>query len=235
MNDEPGRNHPDVDTLAGHAAGCEVDEPTRLHVETCPVCRLEVRKIKRFETLDADEDLNREADWQSARPKLERAFRESVLPAALANAGTEAQNARTNRYWVRWLVPAAAALVLLVIFQADRMRRPGPDLGPVRGTPAQAAGIELKQPVGEISDLPHVFVWVSSEKEDYFKLEVFTADLDKIFEADRIRDTRWVATDSMRALLGEETVYLWSVTGHKGVERASTSPNGWFKITSGEH
>jgi hypothetical protein len=115
------------------------------------------------------------------------------------------------------------------------MRRPGADLGPVRGTPARAAEIELERPLGEVSDIPHVFVWNSSEKEDYYTLEVFTSDLDKVFEADRIRDTRWAATDSMRTLLREETVYLWSVTGHKGVERASTSPNGWFKITSGEH
>jgi hypothetical protein len=236
MPDRPGHNHPDVETLAAYAAGSTLDEPTRIHVEACPICRLEIKKLERFARLDADEALSKEADWQSARPRLERAFRDRILPGVSATFRTRGRFASWRSPWVRWLAPAAAAaLVLIVVYQADRSRRPVVDRGPVRGTPVESPNIDLKQPIGEIDEAPRVFVWVSREKEDYYKLEVFTSGLEKIFEADHILETRWAATDSVRSLLDRQTIYLWNVTGHRGVERMTVSPNGWFKITGGDH
>jgi hypothetical protein len=55
-----------------------------------------------------------------------------------------------------------------------------------------------------------------------------------MFEVDGITERRWVPSDSLISLLKLDTVYLWSVTAHRGLKREVVSPNGWFKVTSAD-
>jgi hypothetical protein len=242
MSDNANRIHPDIDTLAEFAAGESDDESTRRHLEECHQCRLEVRRLSRFQeldALDADDPLLREAAWSTARTRLERTFREDVL-APVADGRAVPERARASRsiwerWQIRWLVPAAAAAaVLLLVFQTDWVRQagtPSEDLGPVRGTPVESPDIVLKRPLGKISTAPDVFEWQTKIKEDYYSIAIFTSNLEKVFEVARVIENHWTAADSLKALLKDETLYLWSVTGHKGVEPVTVSPNAWFMIT----
>jgi hypothetical protein len=129
---------------------------------------------------------------------------------------------------------AAAAAVLLVFFLSDRVQRPGPaseDLGPLRGTPVDTTDITLVKPIGNVAAAPDVYEWTPRSKDDYYTIEIFTSTLDKVFEVARVPDTHWAATDSLKNILERDTVYLWSITGHKGIEPVTVSPNAWFKIT----
>ena len=237
MSGEANRSHPDIDALAGYASGELDDEVTRRHVESCPVCRLELKRMVRFEHLETDGDLLRDAGWAAAQPRLERAFRNQVLPEVVPPTSPRRRE-RTSiweRWQIRWLVPvAAAAAVLLVVFQTDlveKSRTPSEDLGPVRGTPVEAPDIVPEKPVGNIAAAPEVFAWTPQAKEDYYTLAILTPNLEKIFEVNRIPEARWEVTDSLKSILEKDAIYLWSVTGHKGVEPVTTSPNAWFKIT----
>jgi hypothetical protein len=245
MRDEAGLEHPDIETLADYAGGRLEDDATRRHVEGCPRCRLEARRLVRFERLEADEDLLREANWPEAQRRLDRAFRGNVLPEVLADrsprpAGHPAKVPVPfwDRWRLRWWAPVAAAVaVLVVIVQIDRTRSPvtpAGDLGPVRGTHVDTPDIILEKPLGHLAGLPAVFEWRPQLKEEYYTIEVFTSDLKKIFEVDRVEGSRWVVSDSLKTLLQEDTVYLWSVAGHKGLERVTVSPNGWFRIDRAE-
>jgi len=237
MSGEANRSHPDIDTLVGCASGEYDDEDTRRHVESCPVCRLELKLMDRFERLETDGDLLREADWAAAQPRLERAFRDNVLPEVVPPASPRRRESTSiwERWQIRWLVPvAAAAAVLLVVFQADLTQEPptpSEDMGPVRGTPVETPDIILERPVGNVAAAPEVFEWTPQTKEDYYTITILTPNLEKIFEVDRVPEARWVVTDSLKTILKRDAIYLWSVTGHKGVEPVTASPNAWFKIT----
>jgi len=173
MSDEAGRNHPDIETLAGYAAGEVTDDSLGRHLKTCAACRMELRRLDRFERLETDGELQREADWPAARPRLEQAFRKNVLPEVVRNgsvAGREKPPFWT-RWQIRWMAPAAAAAaVLLVFFLSDRIQRPGPvseDLGPLRGTPVDTPDITLDKPIGNITAAPNEFEWTPRSKDDY--------------------------------------------------------------------
>jgi len=240
MSDNAIREHPDIDVLANYIAGQLNEDQTRTtrkHVESCSVCQLEMKRMGRFEQIDSDTALGEEAGWETAKLQLERGFREKVLPEVVEPAPSEAPGRkayRTRSIWgrwqLRWLAPAAAAAaVLLVIFQLDRTSVD--DLGPMRGPTTEAAKISNLVPSGEIGQLPAVFTWQSSRDNDHYTIEIFTSDLSKIFETTGIKEAQWATTDSLSSLLKLETLYLWSVTGHRGLERETVSPNGWFRVT----
>jgi hypothetical protein len=246
MSDETKRNHPDIETLANFLGGqlSQNDTATtRDHLDECFACRLEVKRLARFEEIDSDADLEREADWKSARINLERAFRENVLPeVAERKPARETKRAAGfdfgsfwTRWQIRWLAPvAAAAAVLIVVIQVQRINPPGTapdDLGPMRGTPAASADIVAAEPAGDIPEAPKVFRWQSKWEDDYYTIEIFRPDLSKIFEVEGITDLRWSVSDSLKSILKPDSIYLWTVTGHRGVERETVSPNAWFKIT----
>lgn len=241
MSDHAIREHPDFDVLSNYIAGQlneDQTKTTRKHVESCSVCQLEIKRMGRFEHIDSDTALREEAGWETAKLQLERGFREKVLPEVVEPALSEAPGRKAYRsksFWgrwqLRWLAPAAAAAaVLLVIFQLDRT--PVDDLGPMRGPTPEAAKISDLVPSGEIGQLPALFTWQSSRDNDHYTIEIFTSDLDKIYEASGIKDLQWATTDSLSSLLKRETLYLWSVTGYKGLERENVSPSGWFRVTT---
>jgi hypothetical protein len=241
MNDDTPRGHPDVETLDVFRRGAMSEpheEETRRHVDSCVECRLELKRLSRFEEIEADDELARDADWQAARVSLERVFDEHVLPEVVdrerpARGEIDGRPFR-SRWQIRWLAPvaAAAAATLLVVTQVGK--GPSDDLGPMRGPDVESSGIVIVEPTGEIEEAPKQFTWEAKTENDYYTLEVFTAGLENVYTEDEIPQSHWSATDSLRSLLARDTIYLWNVTGHKGLERETVSPNGWFKITDGD-
>ena len=62
-------NHPDLELLAAHAAGQSAENESaaiQRHLEDCPFCRLELKRLKRFANIDADEELLEDAGWRRA-------------------------------------------------------------------------------------------------------------------------------------------------------------------------
>jgi len=236
MSDRSTRSHPDIETLANYIddqLAASDAETTKLHLDGCPVCRLEIKRIERFEAIESDESLREEANWPAAQARLERAFRDNVLPEVVERQSISARPF-WSRWQVRWLAPVAAAAALLIVFQIDRSRPPGTpadELGPMRGPTTEKLSIALEEPSGNIEQPPEQFAWRSARENDYYKIAIFTSDLTKIYEESEITESRWAASDSLKSLLEAETIYIWTVTGQKGVEHEVVSPNGWFKIT----
>jgi anti-sigma factor RsiW len=169
-------NHPDIETLANYTAGLlnEGDaDITSSHLETCRTCRLEVKRMERFERIDSDTDLQEEANWLSARVKLERAFADNVLPEVAQHEAREARLKDAERkiidtrpFWTRWqlrfLVPVAAAVaVALVAIRIAERIGPADDIGPMRGPTTESFDIAIEQPSGKIAEPPALFSWKS--------------------------------------------------------------------------
>lgn len=236
MRSEKYVDHPDIEKLADYSAGLLEEseaESIEKHLECCTPCRLEVKRIERFNTIDSDAALAQEAGWSQARFRLERALRENILPEFMGHEPAEAQKYRPP-FGSKWLAPlTAAAAVILIFIYVEKARFPmvpSTDLGPMRGDSEVEYGVSLQSPVGEVAACPEQFQWYSDRKNDYYTLQIFTTDLSKVYTVDNIADTLWVVPDSLKAILHHEKIYLWSVKGHKGLERVLESPNGWFKI-----
>jgi hypothetical protein len=153
--------HPELEQLAEHAAGrldAAEAEVVRRHLQDCPFCRLELKRLARFETIATDEELLVEAEWSRARFALARAYQEKLkpeleglgTPAAIPPPGGQVQPAdlehpadlghavdpksprgepRRPATVLRWLAPVAAvAAVVLLLVNID--------LGPDRPLPA---------------------------------------------------------------------------------------------------
>ena len=75
--------HLDLETLEKYLLG-KLDEgeaeAARRHLEKCPLCDLELKRLQRFAAIDSDDDLARSAEWIYARRKLENAFGETHRP-----------------------------------------------------------------------------------------------------------------------------------------------------------
>lgn len=212
------------------------EEEARLvkeHVDRCALCSLELKRLERFRSIDADEDLAREAEWPYARTKLDSAMRHGIIPEIIGKRGAVARRPRIVRT-VRWLLPlTAAAIFVVVVIRLAGRGEPGapvPEKGPMRGAPAVAYEITLEKPIGDLGSFPEVFTWRSPRHDDYFTLEIFSAGLKAMYRADRIAGPSWKAPDSLRTALSPDVIYLWSVKGYKGLEPVVSSPNGWFKI-----
>jgi len=241
MPDDPKRSHVAIETLAAFIEkrlAPEELEAVRRHLAECALCDLELKRLERFLTLDSDRELEEEARWRDAEPRLEAAFRGKTLPeirrgAPAAIRPVSEMRRRSGARAIRWLVPAAAAagFALFLFFAA---RTPSPQAPPARDNPLRGApveyGIALTAPVGEIAAAPERFAWRSSRANEYYSVEIFGADLKKIYAADRLADTTWAVPDSLKGLLKPRVIYLWNVKGYRGLERIDLSPNGWFKI-----
>jgi hypothetical protein len=232
----PDREHIDIETiekyLQGKLADMEV-EAVKRHLETCPLCGLELKRLQRFETIDSDENLARNGEWLYARTRLEKAFRERIAPSAAGEGARLVRFPRAARV-ARWLVPAAAAAVVVMMVVHYTMnegsRAPMPGRSVMRGAPAVEYGIALKEPMGEIKTYPKIFEWESDRKDNFFMLEIFTPTLEKIYRVRNIKESSWNAPDTLGVILEPGVIYLWSVRGYKGLERATASTNGWFRI-----
>jgi hypothetical protein len=232
----PDKEHIDLEKLSKYLEGKlsrNEAEAVRQHLDSCPLCGLELKRLRRFETIDSDGDLARKGEWLYARTKLEKALGERIVPAATGPGGRIVRFRRAARA-ARWLVPAAAAAAVVFViahFAAnERSGAPAPGTSVMRGAPPVAYGIELMEPVGEIAVFPAVFKWKSDRMDDRFTLEIFTPKLERVVLERNIKESSWKTPDSLRTALKPGVVYLWNVRGYRGLESASASPNGWFKF-----
>jgi hypothetical protein len=230
--------HPGLEILTAYACGCADDDVTDLlerHLDSCPLCRLEVKRFRRFQRIGSDRELAEEANWSGACFKLERALKERILPT-VAERRKESRQAPARRSNLGWLAPIAAAAAVVLVFLA--VERPGvspgfgPGFGPMRGEPAVEYGITLEAPLGEIEALPERFSWHPRRENEYYSIEIFAADLTQIYRVDRINDSTWVVPDSLTTILEPDSIYLWNIKGYKGLEEKALSPNGWFKVNA---
>ncbi len=244
--------HPTLAVLADYAAGSltkEEAEPISRHLDQCVFCRLEAHRLARFTTIDTDDELLVEADWSRARFELGKAYRETIAPAiaAVRRQQEDKQQARNDppredrkqQGWDqgRWLVPLAAAAVLLLIF-INLYRGPGLESPnawqdppqPYRGEQQGEPAIALESPVGDLPACPESFSWRTDETFDAYTLEIYTPNLEVVFRQDKITAARFAVTDALRQRLAPGQTYLWSIQGQRGLRHATISANGWFKI-----
>lgn len=235
MSNGKEQDHPALDILAAYAAdflGGEESERMDVHLASCPLCRLEVKRIRRFQSIDSDVELAGKANWQSARFKLERAFAEQVLPA-VARRRPPVPEAAGRRFGPGWLAPVAAAAAVFLIFvymerNAIPVTSPVSRFGPMRGGPSNEYGITLEAPLGELEGAPALFTWRSERENEFYALEIFTADLEPLHRVDRISGLSWSIPDSVSSVFEPDSIFLWNVQGFKGLESEVSSPNGWF-------
>ncbi len=229
--------HIDLETLEKYLLGKLEEreaETVRRHVEKCALCDIELKRLQRFAAIDSDDDLARSAEWIYARRRLENAFGEKIAPSAAGDArARKIRFSRASRA-ARWLVPVAAmaaGLVLIAYFskrEGSRMSEPVRRV--MRGAPPVRYDVELVEPAGEIQASPAVFKWRSEREDARYTLDIFTPTLARIYRVENIGGSSWTAPDTLGAILEPDVIYLWSVKGFKGLERAASSPNGWFRI-----
>lgn len=227
---EPERaSHLAIEEIADYLEGKLGEERSRAvreHLDRCALCRLEAKRLERFARIDADADLSREAEWLYARGRLEKAYKERIAPPE------PRASRRSERRAIAWLMPiaAAAAAILLVARFAAREERPSaPGAGDVlRGAPPVQYEITLREPLGEIESAPGTFAWTSARPGETFTLEIFSPSLERVYSAGGIAETSFTAPDSLGRILKPNVAYLWTVKGTLGLERPTSSPNGWF-------
>jgi hypothetical protein len=236
----PETEHIDIETIAKLLGGELADgeaESARRHLETCPLCGLELKRLKRFDAIDSDEDLARRGEWLYARTRLEKAFGERIAPFAMRARPRATIFSRAARaaQWFGATAAAAALIAIMVHFAmnegpTERSQAPSPAKNVLRGVPPIEYGIALEEPAGRIDAPPRIFKWKPSRDDEYFVLEIFTPTLERICRAADIRECYWNVPDTLVIDLDPGVVYLWSVKGYKGLERATSSPDGWFRI-----
>jgi hypothetical protein len=238
MPENERTGHIDPAKLADYSDGTlheSESELVRRHLEECPLCRLELERLKRFLVIDADEELARDSEWPRARTKLEAALRERIVPSVTNKRPAVLRLSRAVRV-ARWLAPvaAAAALILFAAYFGAREKPevPGSLRGSMRGSPAEY-GITLDEPIGALKAVPEIFTWRSQRANDYYSLEILSADLKTICRVERIAQSPWAVPDSLVTAFEPDSIYLWNVKGYRGLERVIQSPNGWFKILPG--
>jgi hypothetical protein len=195
----------------------------KAHVEACRHCRLEVRQLVRFADVERDTELAEEADWEGHELALQRSYAEGVR-----GENTSSPRRRASR--LLWLVPAAAAALLLFMALPDRIPEPSGGNIVFRGDGGSTPLTGLA-PTGELSATPAAFSWQADGEFDTYRLEIFTPSLAVIFRADDIAESPFAAPDSLRALFSAGETYLWKVTALVGIETAAVSDNAWFTIT----
>ncbi len=206
------------------------------HLEGCPICRIELGYLKRFRSIDEDEELLSEARWEYAEKRLEQWRSEFVKKARAGREETGGRREGGFLFIFRWSAPVVAAAVLILMFigvEQAPVRKLSEEGAVMRGGPGRIRSIELIEPYGKLSRLPEKFVWRQVMDVNHYDLEIFSSQLRTIFKAEGIADTSVTVTDSLRALIEPGTVYLWKVTGYKGNEPSVKSGSAWFEIKPG--
>jgi hypothetical protein len=236
----PREAHIDLEALEKYLLGKLEEreaETVRRHLEKCPLCDLELKRLQRFAGVDSDDDLARSAEWIYARRKLENAFKEKIAPSGACKPDVRRIRFPRASHAARWLIPVAALAAGIVMIAYFSMRResrpPEPARRVMRGTPTVRYAIELIEPAGDIHGSPTAFKWKSERDDTQYTLEIFTPTLSRIYQAENIAGSSWTVPDSLGKILKPNIIYLWTVKGFKGLERVDESPNGWFRIARG--
>jgi hypothetical protein len=232
LSERKKTDHPDLFQLAAYAED-SLDEAARSevgrHVAGCALCDLALKELARFETIEGDEELIGDAAWKSARFQMTARHR-----AATARKGNGLPNSREKKFLWRWMVPLAAAAALAVLFMPDFLWSPGSYTdrsSPLRGEEEAAAEILPVAPLGELAGPPEFFTWTPDKSFDFYTLRIFTRDLEPVYEETGITARKRAVTDTLLASLRPGTIYLWSVTGHTGLQQEAASPTARFTIS----
>ncbi len=252
--------HPDLEILHRHVVGelsAAEGESLAAHLDACPRCRLELKRLARFDTLDGDAETAADAAWDEAASILDETFAEKILPAVRATAADEGdgdsgvgagsggdspapgdtgrrpdgESGRVVRLW-HWALPVAAVLCLW-FWTGQRNTGPLPALdGPdaLRGGTASDTTLVLLEPLGEVAAAPTRFAWEARAPYDHYSLEVMTPELESVLRLDDLHATEVVLADSLGSLLASGGRYVWWITGQRGLAPAVVSENGWFVI-----
>ncbi len=243
-------SHLDLELLSGYTAGQLSDaeeEKIAQHLSTCTACSLEIKRLERFASIDTDQDLLTEAEWEQAERQLDKVYEKIIRPAVSESNQTASSKPtlavvrrwRAQNVW-RWATPLAAAAVLVFVM-LNLNTGTGPEappdirnvgLDPVRGDNTVQIDIILKSPSGELTAGPERFVWQAPDSLEFFSLEIFTPALELVFRHDHIQQHTFAVTDSLLSLFERQQIYLWSVQGYTGIEETTASENGWFKIVA---
>ncbi|MEZ4389021.1 MAG: hypothetical protein R3D98_15855 [Candidatus Krumholzibacteriia bacterium] len=214
MNDPRPDRHLDLAELEAFVADERPD--LKRHVDRCPGCRAKARDLARFLSLDADADLQRDADWPGAEARLERL------------GPPRPRRAREVRRW--WPVAAALAAVLtLVLVNLPRDLADPSGRTVVRGAGA-AAAITLIAPLDDLAACPDRFTWSCEPVGRRYSVEVFTAELARVAGVDSLPSATWATVAALCDSLVPGRRYLWTVTAHFDVREPVTSAPGWFRI-----
>jgi hypothetical protein len=231
LSDRKRTDHPDLFELAALAEGSLGEEKAAVvgrHVVDCALCSLEMKRLERFESIDEDEDLITAASWDRAEAVLEAARRTPNLSGQY----DVTDGNKKNHSW-QWMVPVAAAAVLLVLFMPDLLESPArysEQKSPLRGGEEIIEGITPVAPVGDLPGPPKYFTWNPDKPFEFYTLRIFTPELETVFEESGITSRKRVVADSLLASLRPGIIYLWTVTGHTGLEQAAASPSARFMI-----
>lgn len=229
------RDHPAIEQLADHAAGkLDPDDQTTVdrHLQQCVTCRLEMQQLARFESIDEDNELLDDSQWNRARFMLEAGYRTRVRPVVTESLRREGSpRARV----LRWLAPVAVAAVLTVALLSSNLDRqivPRHDtVDTLRGggDPVEVV-ISPEGPQGDLAQAPARFEWRSRLDFESYTLEIFSAALEPVYRQGGLQEKAMAVEDSLRLLLKPGETYLWSVKGHTGLSEPQISETIWFKI-----
>lgn len=239
MNREGKSQHPDLETLIAFSESRlpRADEAElEKHLESCVMCRLEIKKFQHFDSLGDDPIADEEAGWDQAQLDLDQVWHEEIQPTLqqkdLPGAGFRRQRSLKRAIWV---IPAAAA-AMAAFFMLNPGSGPNTlplmaDSTVVRGAEAPVAPtIHLTNPVGELDSIPVVFAWETEVACDRFSLEIFTASLETVVSEREITSSPWTLPSPEAELLKPGNVYLWKVRGYKTLEAVAESENQWFSV-----
>lgn len=231
MSDLRKNDHPDLFELAAFAEGslsAAASEAIGSHVADCALCALEIRKLERFEATDKDATLISESHWEEAEVQLASVYEENIRPKVFSTGPR-----RNGIFSRRWLVPvAAAAVVLAILLPRLPLMVEGPegDLPPLRGGGETMVVLNPMMPLGEMVGPPEFFAWTTETRFDSYSLNIFTPELELVFEEFGITTEKFAVTDTLLTRIRPGNVYLWTVTGHTGLQSEAVSAPARFEI-----
>jgi len=229
--------HPDLVTLEKYLHG-ELDDAGRrkleMHLDVCPVCRVEIKTLGWFEEIDRDEEFAREADWDVAGRILDNWAEEWIKEKVRAEKTyRHIESAQRKISLSTFLSPLVAAAIIILIFigiQDSFNSRYGSIM---RSGVLEKSKIELMEPQGDITELPDAFMWDYSFDTDEFELDVFTPELRPIISVKRIKGGRYRIDNTLRASIKPGVIYIWRVSAYRDGEKISTSKTVWFRLVIG--
>ncbi len=240
MTEHKSGEHPDLLQLSNYAEG-DRKEPEagmiREHLDGCVLCRLELKQIARFNTIEMDKELLQKAEWERAKSQLGK-FREEKFGAVALDDRSKKKTPRFGPLQLRHLVPAAmvaaAATILIVVNTGRGPSAPlfSPSDNVLRGEDSAGYEITLEGPHGDIRTLPAEFIWSDAGSFSSYTLEIFRPDLTVVFRQEEILESRFDISPSLQNFLlpGEE--YIWRVLGYRDFEAAIISRNLAFRIST---
>lgn len=209
--------------LAGKLQGRKL-EHMDLHLRSCSMCAAELKQLGAFLSLKEEEIPLDAEQWKRAKNTLDLQLQELFkrrLAAAQAPGLRERLAAFRSSFWLLIAQPAyvraAAAIVLavgigLVFYQyAPYWRQAGQPETMVERAVEPGAKIEIVQPLGKVNRFSLIFQWQPVAEARYYRIEIYTADLDAVATSDEILTSRASLPDETVGKLQRGKSYLWKV------------------------